>query len=84
MVGEIRPLQLGLAGAVVLGLFALFLGMAGTCGGAGRGFYGMVGLSGFGCSLTGNILRLALGAIVGFTCGAAMAIIYNYLTNKEK
>jgi Mn2+/Fe2+ NRAMP family transporter len=84
MVGEIKELQLGLAGGVVFGLFMLFLGMSGTCGSAGQGFYGMMGLPGNGCSLTSNIIRLAFGAIIGFIGGAAIALIYNYLSNATK
>jgi hypothetical protein len=84
MVGEIKPLQLGLAGAVVLGALALFLGMSGTCGAVGQGFYGMTGLPGNGCSLEANVLRLGFGTIIGFNGGVAIALVYNYISNTTK
>jgi hypothetical protein len=78
----LKPLQLGVAGGIVLAFFMLIMGTSGTCAGAGQGFYGMMGIR--GPSLAGGLLSLACGAIIGFAGGAGIAIIYNSLIERSK
>lgn len=84
MVEELKPLQLGIAGGIVLAFFMFFMGMMGTCSSTSQGYYGMMGMMGYGYSLIGSLLGLVYGAITGFAGGAGIAIIYNFLNEKTK